>query len=589
MHREVDHLIIGAGNTGMHLAKVLSSACNSKKAEQILVVDNDFSKVSMQLRPSQIRSCPFELIEKAQDASQWLESSKQTLSPFHAISSYFLKTLSQIKTDEHQRGARLTTLRSLGVSSVEGKARFIDRDLVAVNVCQTELVIKAKNIYLATGAAEHAPKIKGLEDSQFVFPSDLLNLKKVPRSVIVVGGSALGCSLAQSFAALGITTTLIEPGPRLLDSCFASSIRDKVKENLLDSNVIVNTSCRLQEAKDFPRASNFLVSTHETQETTVETTLEPGQLLTESGQGQMCWHQAQLLLFACTPRPNLSCFKQVDTSGIKARLGIPVNAVTGLCDLFNEGQDNSRKIYAFGSGAYPVPSKGFFHAAMHKVKTQGKAAIGEPIHEKDTLVAMRGSLMRSFEESLHNKKGHVAKKSVHSPRLFSLSKDFFLAPFLQSMSQKVLKTESHHCPLTLFIPTKPPLLQVTSQKFFTHRKSFSIKSRKEEDNFYTLILPADTETLHKLIVQGGEKEKVEHALFLKSGYVAQILCSKDKGEIWKITLMCPHAQEMACSLEQAISESVTLEAICNTNLASYAPTRLFEQAFAQFQWLKKQR
>ena len=81
--------------------------------------------------------------------------------------------------------------------------------------------IKADNVILATGSVPRT--IPGFEvDGEFVLTSDeVLALDKLPSSVAVIGGGAIGCEFASMMADLGVKVTLLEAMPKLLALCDA--------------------------------------------------------------------------------------------------------------------------------------------------------------------------------------------------------------------------------------------------------------------------------------------------------------------------------------------------------------------------------
>ncbi len=74
----------------------------------------------------------------------------------------------------------------------------------------------AKKIIYAAGSS--ATEIKGLEyDSKFILSSDdILNLKQLPKSVLIVGSGAIGTEWARIFSNFGVETTVVELAPHLI-------------------------------------------------------------------------------------------------------------------------------------------------------------------------------------------------------------------------------------------------------------------------------------------------------------------------------------------------------------------------------------
>jgi mercuric reductase len=76
----------------------------------------------------------------------------------------------------------------------------------------------AEKIVIATGASPWPAPIRGLAESGFLDSTTAMDLKTLPKSLIVIGGSTVGLELAQMFARLGVGVTLIEIAQTLLPS-----------------------------------------------------------------------------------------------------------------------------------------------------------------------------------------------------------------------------------------------------------------------------------------------------------------------------------------------------------------------------------
>ncbi|MFY3740726.1 MAG: dihydrolipoamide dehydrogenase [Candidatus Nitrosomirales archaeon] len=70
--------------------------------------------------------------------------------------------------------------------------------------------ITADKIVIAAGIREFVPPIKGLERTGYLTSTTLLNNKKQPRSLAIIGGGYVGCEYAHFFARLGTEVTVIQ-------------------------------------------------------------------------------------------------------------------------------------------------------------------------------------------------------------------------------------------------------------------------------------------------------------------------------------------------------------------------------------------
>jgi pyruvate/2-oxoglutarate dehydrogenase complex dihydrolipoamide dehydrogenase (E3) component len=96
---------------------------------------------------------------------------------------------------------------------IRGKGRITGPGEVTVG---DEVVRARRGIVVATGTAPVVPPIDGLAGTPYWTNREAIETKELPESLIVLGGGAIGCELAQVFARFGTRVTVIEAGPRLL-------------------------------------------------------------------------------------------------------------------------------------------------------------------------------------------------------------------------------------------------------------------------------------------------------------------------------------------------------------------------------------
>ncbi|PRW62286.1 dihydrolipoyl dehydrogenase family protein [Actinopolyspora mortivallis] len=103
-------------------------------------------------------------------------------------------------------------LRERGIHVVRGRARFRTARTVEVDGRR----FTAGRVVLATGSRPAVPDLPGLEKVPHLTTDTLFELTDTPASLLVLGGGAAGCELAQALARLGVGTTLLEGASRLL-------------------------------------------------------------------------------------------------------------------------------------------------------------------------------------------------------------------------------------------------------------------------------------------------------------------------------------------------------------------------------------
>jgi mercuric reductase len=90
------------------------------------------------------------------------------------------------------------------IAYLDGPAR-----LVAGGVVVNGTLIKAPKVIITTGARPAVPPIPGIEATNYLTSTSALDLKTLPKSLLVVGGGFVGTELAQVFARAGVKVAII--------------------------------------------------------------------------------------------------------------------------------------------------------------------------------------------------------------------------------------------------------------------------------------------------------------------------------------------------------------------------------------------
>ncbi len=121
------------------------------------------------------------------------------------------KTIEKIRQEDTQN------LKQANVPTLKATASFVSPHVIeAREENGTTHKIKAKNIIIATGSSPLIPPIHGLHNTPYLTNETVFYLKKVPSSIAIIGGGAIGCELAQAFKRLGSDVFIIDNQNRLL-------------------------------------------------------------------------------------------------------------------------------------------------------------------------------------------------------------------------------------------------------------------------------------------------------------------------------------------------------------------------------------
>lgn len=116
------------------------------------------------------------------------------------------------KTVEKIRKSLEMLLNSYDIEIVKAEAFIKEKNLIEANGERYECA----NILVATGSS---PKcVGGFQfDHEFILSSDdVLNLKELPKKVVIVGSGAIGVEWARIFSAFGVEVSIVEIADRLL-------------------------------------------------------------------------------------------------------------------------------------------------------------------------------------------------------------------------------------------------------------------------------------------------------------------------------------------------------------------------------------
>lgn len=107
----------------------------------------------------------------------------------------------------------------------------------------TSSVVTGTNVVLAAGSVPRT--IPGFEPSGPVMTSDeVLMLDHVPARVVVIGGGAIGCEFASTFADLGAQVTILEGLPKILPG-LDSDVANVVVRSFKKKNIDIKTGVKV--------------------------------------------------------------------------------------------------------------------------------------------------------------------------------------------------------------------------------------------------------------------------------------------------------------------------------------------------------
>jgi len=108
--------------------------------------------------------------------------------------------------------------------------------------------IKAKVIFIASGARTAIPPIRGIQKTNYLTSDTVLQLQTPPKSIIIVGGGYIGMEYGHFFSAIGTKVTIIQRPDRVLPE-EEPEISDLLRSQL-EKRMEIYTGYEALEAKE---------------------------------------------------------------------------------------------------------------------------------------------------------------------------------------------------------------------------------------------------------------------------------------------------------------------------------------------------
>lgn len=94
----------------------------------------------------------------------------------------------------------------------KGSATFVDPHTISVD----DKKHTAKRFFICTGTQPAVPPIPGLDTVDYLTNETMFSLESIPESLLIIGGGAIGCEMAQAFSRLGSRVTILHLDQHLL-------------------------------------------------------------------------------------------------------------------------------------------------------------------------------------------------------------------------------------------------------------------------------------------------------------------------------------------------------------------------------------
>ncbi len=209
-------IIIGSGPAGLYSAlSCAKEGYNTAIIEKDLLGGTGFRTGCLPVKRN------LDVLRKAEEAI--------TLSPegIKETSSFRKNLLTN--TETYMAGSEniiTQRLNTAGVDLYKGDGRFLDANTFLIN----DQKLKTDNFIIATGTTPSSPPGIKLDGKTVISHIEALKLKKLPESMIIIGGNVEGIEMASLFSSLGVKITVLEMLDLILDGTDRDLIDPVIKD-----------------------------------------------------------------------------------------------------------------------------------------------------------------------------------------------------------------------------------------------------------------------------------------------------------------------------------------------------------------------
>lgn len=248
--KKYDAIIIGFGKAGKTLAGFLAG-----KGQKVALIEKSDKMyggtcINVGCIPSKSLVNSVERLEN------------KDLSTFAERKDYYEKSVDK-------KEALITALRGKNyemlaskenIDIYNGKGSFVSNKIVNIEKNGENIQIEGEKIFINTGSETIIPNIKGLKESKNILTSkSLMELKELPRKLVIIGAGYIGLEFASTYAGFGSEVVIIDASDDILKR-EEKEAADRVKKILEAKGVTFYLNSKVEEISDNENDSSIAIS-----------------------------------------------------------------------------------------------------------------------------------------------------------------------------------------------------------------------------------------------------------------------------------------------------------------------------------------
>ena len=216
--KEYDLVVIGAGSAGM-VAASQAVAMGAKTAiTEKWKLGGDCPNIACIPTKALLHSA--KLYKQFQQAEKFGLKADKISFDWTKIQDWKDKVVAERTKHESE-----DTLKQQGVDLFWGQTSFVSPTQVKVK----DIALKAKKIIIGAGSQPAVFPIEGLDKIGYITSNEAVDLKELPKSIMIVGAGAVGIEFAQIFSRFEVDVTVFEAAPHIIPAADTETANELYK------------------------------------------------------------------------------------------------------------------------------------------------------------------------------------------------------------------------------------------------------------------------------------------------------------------------------------------------------------------------
>ncbi|CAM9117127.1 dihydrolipoyl dehydrogenase [Mycoplasma marinum] len=240
IEEEFDVIVVGSGPGGYLAAEEVA-----KHGKKTLIVEKEFWGgvcLNVGCIPTKTLLKSIEVYEYAQQLEKYgIKGNIHDLAPdWVAMQKRKMEVVKKLTS-----GVQML-MKANNAKTIFGEAKFVGAHSIEID----GKVYKGENIIIATGSVANRLPLEGFEEGykkgKVITSKEAINLKKLPKTITIIGGGVIGVEFAQLFAANGVKVTILQNLDKILNILDKDIIKELTKE-LKKSGVEILTNVNVKK------------------------------------------------------------------------------------------------------------------------------------------------------------------------------------------------------------------------------------------------------------------------------------------------------------------------------------------------------